>query len=51
MMTTSMTRGKLQLGAVRERRDETGVGATIEVAARQERRRCIKRDDDDGEQH
>ena len=34
---------------MRERRDETGVGATIEVAARRERQRRIERDDDDGE--
>jgi hypothetical protein len=32
---------------VRERRDETGIGVTIEVAARQERWRHIERDDDD----
>jgi hypothetical protein len=30
-------------------RDETGVGATMEVAARRERRQRIKRDDDDGD--
>ncbi len=34
---------------MQERRDETGVGATIEVAARQERWRHIERDDDDGD--
>jgi len=34
---------------VGERHDETGVGVTIEVAARQERQRRIKRDDDDGD--
>jgi len=34
---------------VRERRDETGVGATIEVAAQRERQRRIERDDDDGD--
>jgi len=33
---------------VRERRDETGIGVTIEVAARRERWRHIERDDDDG---
>jgi hypothetical protein len=34
---------------VHERRDETGVGATIEVVARQERRQRIERDDDEGD--
>jgi len=34
---------------VRERRDETGVGATTEVAAQRERQRRIERDDDDGD--
>ncbi len=32
---------------MRERRDKTGVGATIKVAAQRERRRSIERDDDD----
>ena len=34
---------------MRERGDETGVGVTIEVAARRERWRRIERDDDDGD--
>jgi len=34
---------------VHERHDETGVSVTIEVAARRERWRRIKRDDDDGD--
>jgi len=34
---------------VQERRNETGVGTTIEVAARRERQRRIERDDDDGD--
>ena len=34
---------------MQERRDETGIGAMIEVAARQERRQRIKRDDYDGD--
>jgi hypothetical protein len=34
---------------VRERRDETGVGATIEVWRRRERWWRIERDDDDGD--
>jgi hypothetical protein len=34
---------------VLERRDETDVGATKNVAARQERWRRIERDDDDGD--
>ena len=34
---------------MQERLDETGVGATIEVAARRERQRRIERDDDDGD--
>ena len=34
---------------MQERHDKTGVGATIEVAARQESRRRIERDDDDGD--
>jgi len=33
---------------VRERRDETGIGATIEVAVRRERQQRMERDDDDG---
>ncbi len=34
---------------MQERRDETGVGVTIEVAAQQKRWRRIERDDDDGD--
>jgi hypothetical protein len=34
---------------VQERRDETGVGATIEVWQRRERWRHIERDYDDGD--
>ena len=34
---------------MRERRDKTGVDATIEVAAQRERWRRIERDDDDGD--
>ena len=34
---------------MRERRDETGVGTTIEVAERRERQRHIERDNDDGD--
>ncbi len=34
---------------MQERRDETGIGVAIEVAARRERWRRIKRDDDDGD--
>ncbi len=34
---------------MRERRDETGVGAMIEVAARRERQQRIKGDNDDGD--
>ncbi len=34
---------------MREKRDETGVGATIEVAVQRERQWCIERDDDDGD--
>ncbi len=34
---------------MRERRDETGVGVTIEVVAQQERWRRIERDEDDGD--
>ena len=34
---------------MQERRNETGIGAMIEVAERQERQRRIERDDDDGD--
>ena len=34
---------------MQERRNETGVGAMIEVAERRERQRRIERDDDDGD--
>ena len=46
---TTMTRGKCQPAAVQERRDETGIGVTIDVTALRERRGRIERDDDDGD--